>query len=217
MIVLMYSLSLIVKEGQDIIKLMKIMISILAVVLLCTGCAAPRALDDGLEMPEKYLGYWEPYSRLLLGRGMDITPTTISYKLDPEFFDDLKSEELITEHIADYKIIHIDDERVYMVLSERPTKAYYDRRVSINPTAYSREDYENFMKLLDTRDYSYASFELIKPHPKRRKEWTNIRLYDTSLSIKEEEWSLPIEQLWINYNDNDRHSKYHSNTWCRCN
>ncbi len=90
---------------------MRIITTIMLAFLL-TACVTTQVQDNGyLPMPEEFLGYWRPRGRTSGIVGIDVKRDgVIEYRIHDE------TEELLTT--LHYKVFHIEDGYVYMVVKE---------------------------------------------------------------------------------------------------
>ena len=134
------------------------------IVIFCSACTSVPG-EKPLEMPEEYLGYWEPYTKTLAGIGIDIRPDAIYHINDPKYYADsnpgIPGKIRYIEH---YKVIHTDETHVYLIKEDRHSTGWYEYiSFSIQPES----PYLSFIKL-------YVSVT-------------------DECNLREADWNLPVE------------------------
>ena len=144
-----------------------------------------------LKMPEQYLGYWEPMSKVLAGVGVDIKPEAMYHKNDPK--------KPIIREIEEYKVIHSDDEKVYLIMKSQ------------TPIKWAKEAAKLFNTEIETGTYyGYANFLIETPSYNDDKRTLEKNVDGCGLT--EKDWALPIsvhrERLLSDYCETVKDSYY---------
>jgi len=176
-------------------------LTLLGFLMLFSSACADETDLGYLPMPEKYLGYWGPYSRGTANVGLDVTPEEILWKDDGTDF---------VKYIHRYKVFHIDDEYAYAIIEEYTTPQWVEQLVEMVPNATKDEWYAGPV-------YTYERYNIRadRPHP--------LLIVKTSYcKLTEEDWNLPasihwqrVEEEYCKSIEGDSGGFYQSSTWAK--